>query len=173
MRTEIEQFIVNNYFELTKISKRITRGHELSNDLLNDVLLQLYEKEKIELKEYDDNSIKYYITAIMRINWNSKTSPFYYRYKKYVDLSQQIDDNYDVPDDFEQKMEREVLIQCLEISFAELDWFHKSVFELYMTHGSLKQVALKTGIPLTSIARYIKESKLDMKNKINNKLNGN
>ena len=73
MRTEIEKFIVNNYFELNKISRRITRGHELSNDLLSDVLLQLYEKNEIILKEYDDNSIKYYITAIMRINCMSKT----------------------------------------------------------------------------------------------------
>ncbi len=81
--------------------------------------------------------------------------------------------NYDVADDYEQKMEREVLIQCLEISFSELDWFKKSVFELYMTHGSLKQVALKTGIPLTSIARYVKEAKLQMKTKTNDKLNGN
>ncbi len=60
MRTEIQEYIVRNYFELLKIAKRITRGHELHNDLLNDIILQMYEREsEIKLKTYEDNDIKY------------------------------------------------------------------------------------------------------------------
>lgn len=172
MNQKIETYIVNNYFHLLQISKKITKGHELSNDLLNDVLLQLYEKNAdIVLRNYEDNDIKYYITAVMRINWNSKTSPFYYRIRREIDKYTPISDNYEVVDDYDDKMDKEVLIQCLEISFAELDWFRKSVFEMYLTMGSLKAVATKTGIPLTSIARYIKQSREEIKTKINNKLN--
>lgn len=172
MNHKIEDYIVRNYFHLLQISKKITKGHELSNDLLQDVLVQLYEKNSdIVLRTYEDNEIKYYITAIMRINWNSKTSPFYYRIRREIDKYSPLSDNYEVVDDIDEKMDREVLIQCLEISFSELNWFHKSVFELYMTMGSLKAVATKTGIPLTSIARYIKQSKEEIKTKIKDKLN--
>lgn len=172
MNQKIENYIVNNYFHLLQISKKITKGHELSNDLLNDVLLQLYEKNSdIVLRNYEDSDIKYYITAVMRINWNSKTSPFYYRIRREMDKYSPLSDNYEVVDDYDDKMDKEVLIQCLEISFAELDWFRKSVFEMYLTMGSLKAVATKTGIPLTSIARYIKQSREEIKEKINNKLN--
>jgi hypothetical protein len=172
MNQKIEDYIVRNYFHLLQISKKITRGHELHNDLLNDVLLQLYEKNSdIILREYTDNDIKYYITAVMRINWHSKTSPFYYRIRREMDKYTILCDNYEMEiDDFDIKMEREILIQTLEVSFAELDWFRKSVFEMYLTMGSLKTVAIKTGIPLTSIARYIKQSREEIKIKINKKL---
>lgn len=173
MKAEIEKFIINNYFQLLSISKKITRGNELYQDLLNDVILQMYEREsEINLKSYGDNDIKYYITAIMRINWNSKTSPFYYRYRKSLDLSEPFNDSVELVDDYDKKLDREILIECLEISFAELNWFHKSVFEMYLTLGSLKAVAKRTGIPLTSIARYVKQSKEEIKIKINDRLNG-
>jgi DNA-directed RNA polymerase specialized sigma24 family protein len=174
MNKQIEDYIVKNYFYLLQISNKITRGHELSNDLLQDVLLQLYEKNSdIVLRNYTDSDIKYYITAVMRINWNSKTSPFYYRIRRETDKYTPINDNYEVVDDMDDKMDKEILIQCLEISFAELDWFRKSVFELYMTMGSYNAVSKKTGIPLTSIARYIRESKSEIKSKIKDKLNEN
>jgi RNA polymerase sigma factor (sigma-70 family) len=164
MNKKIEQYIIKNYFELLSIAKKISRGHELHNDLLNDVLLQLYEKTKeIELKSYDDNSIKYYIVAVMRINWNSTTSPFYYKNRKESDKYSPISDNYEVPDDFSERMDKEILIKCLEISFAELGWFEKSVMELYLTHGSLKGVARKTGIPVSSISRYVNRAKDEIK----------
>jgi RNA polymerase sigma factor (sigma-70 family) len=172
MNKQIEDYIVRNYFHLLQIANKITRGHELSNDLLQDVLLQLYEKNSdIVLRNHTDSDIKYYITAVMRINWQSKTSPFYYRIRREMDKYSPLSDNYEVVDDIDDKMDKEILIQCLEISFAELNWFQKSVFELYMTLGSYNAVSKKTGIPLTSIARYIRESKNEIKSKIKDKLN--
>jgi CRISPR/Cas system-associated endoribonuclease Cas2 len=88
---------------------------------------------------------------------------------KYTPISE----NYEMVDDIDDKMDKEILIQCLEISFAELNWFQKSVFELYLTLGSYNAVAKKTGIPISSIARYIRESKDEIKLKIKDKLNEN
>ena len=82
MRKEIECFLNRNYYQLLNISNKITKNNQLSQDLLHEVILQLYDKDDIVLKSYDDNSIKYYITAIMRINYYSKTSPFYYKIKR-------------------------------------------------------------------------------------------
>lgn len=174
MKSEIETWIIANYYELLVISKRITRGHELSNDLLQDVLLQLYERPTpIILNQYNDNQIRYFITGVLRINWLSKTSPFHYRMRKessnYVPLTDRMIDDVE---DNSYLMEREELLTSLENAFTELEWFRKSILEMYLTLGSLKSVSKKTGIPLTSISRYVKEAKNIIKDDINNQLYG-
>lgn len=169
MNTSIECFLTNNYYELLKIAKKITRNHEMSGDLLHEVICQLYDKEKISLMEYTDNQIKYYIVAIMRINWNSSTSPFHYKIRreshKYVEI------NMDpVQDEEQDAFEQEIIFTCIEQSWTELDWFRKSLFEWYMGLGSLKKVAIKTSIPLASVGKYIKEAKEIMREDIKLKL---
>lgn len=169
MNKKVESFITKNYYQLLTIAKKITKNHELSNDLLHEVLIQLYDKEDIKLKSYDDNSIKYYITAIMRINFYSKTSPFYYRIRKeslkYSDISDYSNLEYE-----QQDFEVQNIFDILEESFSELNWFHKSLMEMYLTLGSMKKVSLKTNIPITSISRYIKEAKQKVREDINNKI---
>jgi hypothetical protein len=129
----------------------------------------LYEKKVINLKQYDDDSIRYYITAVLRINWYSKTSPFYYKIRKeratYTELT--FDMSYTTE---QESFEKQELFDILEREFTELDWFRKSLMEMYLTLGSLKKVSQKTTIPLSSISRYIKESKEQIKTNINNTL---
>jgi len=165
MNLVIENYIDKNYNVLLGISKKITKGHELHQELLHEVFIQLYDKKVINLREYDDDNIRYYITAVLRINWYSKTSPFYYRIRKeaasYTELT------FDMAYESEQEaFEKQELYDILEKEFTELDWFRKSLMEMYLTLGSLKKVSQKTTIPLTSISRYIKESKEQIKNNI-------
>lgn len=170
MNSKVEGFITRNYYELFKISKRITKGNDLSQDLLHEVILQLYDKRSINLNNYEDNTIKYYITAIMRINWYSKTSPFYYKIRKERCSYTEMTDIVDMPEE-QEVFETQLIFDILEQEFSELDWFHKSLFEMYLTLGSLKRVSKKTNIPLTSISRYIKEAKEVTKTNIIKKLN--
>jgi hypothetical protein len=169
MNCKVEEFIKNNYYILLGISKKITKGNELHQELLHEVIVQLYEKKVINLKEYDDDSIRYYITAVLRINWYSKTSPFYYKIRKepstYTELT--FDMSYTTE---QESFEKQELFDILEREFTELDWFRKSLMEMYLTLGSLKKVSQKTTIPLSSISRYIKESKEQIKTNINNTL---
>ena len=169
MNCKVEEYIKNNYYILLGISKKITKGNELHQELLHEVIVQLYEKKIINLKEYDDDSIRYYITAVLRINWYSRTSPFYYRIRKeratYTELT--FDMSYTTE---QESFEKQELFDILEREFTELDWFRKSLMEMYLTLGSLKKVSQKTTIPLSSISRYIKESKEQIKTNINNTL---
>lgn len=176
MNCKVEQYITNNYYELLSISKKLTKGHELSQELLHEVILQLYDKKEIKLKKYCDSSIKYYITAIMRVNFYSKTSPFYYRIRKEAQTYLEIFDDYiyeplyDVADvEMELALEKEKLICILEESYVELEWFEKSIFDLYIVLGSLKKVSKRTRIPVTSVSRYIKEIKNKIKSQLEDK----
>jgi hydroxymethylpyrimidine pyrophosphatase-like HAD family hydrolase len=172
MIKEVESYLTRNYYQLLTISKKITKNDQLSQDLLHEVILQLYDKNKIVLKTYDDNSIKYYITAIMRINYYSKTSPFYYKIKRErvlmtVDINSCWDISYE-----QEEFEREEIYQLLEMNYAELDFFKKSLLDMYLTlNSSMKAVSRKTRIPISSISRYIKQIRLEVKTNILDKLN--
>jgi RNA polymerase sigma factor (sigma-70 family) len=171
MNPQIERYITTKYYELLNIAKKITKGHELSQDLLHEVILQLYNKEKIVLNEYTDEQIKYYIVAVIRINWCSNTSPFFYKIRKepakYVDITQ----IYDLADDTQLQFENQIIFDILEEGWTELDWFRKSLFEMYMAVGSMKKVAKRTRIPISSVSRYINESRKQIKEYINIKSN--
>jgi hypothetical protein len=170
MKIEIERYITKHYYELLDICNKITKHNTLAGDLLNDVLLQLYDKENIKLDKLDDNNIKYYIIKCLTINWYSKTSPFYRkirlessRYSELFEVSNLIDDD--------NLFTSHELFEIMETEWTEVEWFHKIIFQKWMTLGSLKKVSIDTRIPLTSIARYVKETKTTIKENTFRKMN--
>jgi hypothetical protein len=73
----------------------------------------------------------------------------------------------------QEEFESEEMYQLLEMNYAELDWFKKSLLDLYLSlNSSMKAVSRKTRIPISSISRYIKEIRNETKNNILKKLNG-
>ena len=53
-------------------------------DLAQDIYLTLLEKDQQFLKELNEKKqLIYYITKIITNNVRSKTSPYYYKYKRY------------------------------------------------------------------------------------------
>jgi hypothetical protein len=171
MNRTIESFITRKYYELLNIAKKITKvDEETSRELLHEVILQLYQRDEIVLKSYEDDSIKYYITSIMRVNYYSSTSPYHYRIRKerlkYSELTEVLNMEQE-----QEVFESEQLFQLLEEQYCELDWFRKSLLDLYLSLNSLKAVSRKTTIPLTSISRYIKEGKEQIKANVILKLN--
>jgi hypothetical protein len=173
MNKQVELYITNHYYDLLKIARGICKTNtDIYKELLHECIIQLYDKEDIKLKSYDDNSIRYYITAVMRTNYYSKTSPFYYRIRRAsIIMNVDLESCYDL--EYEQEnFEREELIQLLEQEYAELNWFKKSLLDMYLSlNSSMKAVSRKTSIPISSISRYFKEIRFETKTKIINKLN--
>jgi len=172
MIKEIEDYIQKNYYHLYNIGMKMTKQDPLTRDLLHECIIQLYDKEVITLKSYDDNSIKYYIVAVMRINYFSKTSPFHYRIRRErqimnVDVATCWDLSYE-----QEEFEQEQIYQLLELNYTELSWFQKSILDLYLSlNRSMKAVSRKTNIPNQSISRYINEIRKQVKTDIINKIN--
>ena len=106
----------------------------------------------------------------MRVNYYSSTSPYHYRIRKerltYSELTEAMNMETE-----QESFETEQLFQILEEQYSELDWFRKSILDMYLTLNSLKAVSRKTTIPLTSISRYIKEGKAQIKNNVISRLN--
>ena len=158
MKIEIERYITKNYYELLDICNKITKHDTLSGDLLNDVILQLYDRDNINLNKLDDNSIKYYIVKCLTINWYSKTSPFYRKVRRESSLYNELFEVTNLIDDNDLFTEHHIM-ELVETEFTEMNWFNKIIFEKYMVLGSLKKVSTDTRIPLTSVARYVKETR--------------
>ena len=172
MNKDIENYIANNYYTIYNIALKMTKQDPLTKDLLHEVILQLYDKQVITLKNYDDNSIKYYIVAVLRINYFSKTSPFHYRIRRERQImSVDVATCWDLSDEQEQ-FETEQIYKLLEENYSELDWFKKSLLDLYLSlNRSMKAVSRKTNIPNQSISRYINEIRKIVKEDIKIKLN--
>jgi hypothetical protein len=73
--------------------------------------------------------------------------------------------------DEQEDFEKQQIFDILEEEWCELGWFHKALFEMYMTLGSMKKVSKKTTIPISSISNYIKESRNTIKKNVIEKLN--
>lgn len=162
MKPEIEQYITKNYYELLKICNKFTKNSDWAGDLLNDVIIQLYDKQEIKIKSLDDKSIKYYIVRCLTTNWFSKTSPFYTKVKRESTMYLELFEGMDYPDN-DTTFDDHLIMQIIETEWTEIDWFNKLIFEKYLTLGSLKKVSQDTTIPLTSIAGYIKTTKQTIK----------
>jgi len=140
MKIEIERYITKNYYDLLNICNKITKNDSFAGDLLNDVILQLYDRDNIKLNKLDDNSIKYYIIKCLTINWYSKTSPFYRKVRRESSLYNEL---FDVPNliETDDVFKEHHILEIIETEFTEMNWFHKIIFEKYMILGSLKKVS--------------------------------
>ena len=144
MKRKVIEYISNNYNEIRLITRKITDNNQLTDDLLQECLLQILEKERIILD--DEKNIKYFIIGIIRINWLSKTSPFYYKIRR--EICQYNELNIDIVDENEYDIEKEEKFEAMEESIGNLDWFKKELLSHYMVLGSLKKVNQLTKIPI-------------------------
>ena len=169
MIPEIEQWVIKNYSELKQICLKMTKHSDWAEDLLQDVLLQLWEKDEIKLIKLDDNSIKYYIVRCITTNWYSETSPFYRKVKRESSLYSDIKDIADAPvDDNEQR--EHILMSAVEEEYGALGWFQKDLLSRYLILGSYKKVSIQTTIPLNSVHNYVKQAKVELKANVFKKL---
>lgn len=163
MNKTIEGYITRQYYFLLSVCKKYTKNDDWASELLHEVILQLYDRQIINVK-LDDESIKSYIIRAIMVNWCYKTSPFYIKYKKdnitHIELTEAIQMTQNDLD-----MEQHQFMTILEQEFSDQHWFSKIIFEKYLTLGSYKKVAYDTKIPLTSIGRYIKQTRNEVKEK--------
>ena len=106
---DMDEYITLNYKELKRKVRAITKNHQNSDDLFSDLLLSLYSKP-IEYQRdlIENNKVENWIMASAKLQFASKTSPFYYTYKKFnMDTSQLFEDTQtteDIMEDVSQEI---------------------------------------------------------------------
>jgi len=166
---EIERWVINNYTELKEICLKMTKHSDWAEDLLQDVLLQLWEKDEIKLNNLQDSSIKYYIVRCITNNWYSANSPFYRKIKRESSLYSDLKDISDLPVD-DNEIDEHIIMDTLEEEYGGLGWFSKDLLSRYLILGSYKKVSIQTKIPLNSVHNYVKQAKSELKANVFKKL---
>jgi len=154
---ELNKWITTNYVELQHVVGRITNNHPDTDELYQEVMLQLLEKPE-KINRLKDDQKLYYFIRVVKNNWHSNTSPFQYHRQKLkrtnIPYDQQhgktlVDDTYDVntPD-----------MEWVYHEVNKMEWFDRDLFKLWCELGTYTKVSKDTTIPLNSVGKYIKKT---------------
>ena len=138
--------------------KKIAKGNDLWQDLKQELFIVLCEYDQSKLKEINDKKqIMFFIVRILLNFYNSKTSPFY---KKYKHINDEIIDLKFIKQLEDEKSYSEEL-DNIELAFesANLSWYERGIAELYIKERSFRKLSAKLDIPTRSLCETMKDVK--------------
>jgi len=138
------------------ICKNITKQDQLTDDLFQEVVLILLEYNNEKLNDsYNRKWLKYLTITIIKNQFNSKTSPFYKKYKKFnyelrdqnyelstIDAYNEETSNTAIYDSI-TKINRDkelsdrifINIDRIEEILEDVYWYDKIIFQIYFKLG--------------------------------------
>ena len=156
----LDTYLVNNYNKLKSMAYNITGG-KYSEDLLSFVIEELYKCDKERIEDIvRKKQMTFYVARIMINQFHSKTSRYYYKYRKYYEyhvsgIVEAISpDNVDA--DIESKQLVEERLGWVEEKLKDLYWFDAEVFRIYYREGfSLNEMQKETKINRNTLHKAI------------------
>lgn len=151
------EWMGKNYRELEQITHNIVKEKNEVGDLLHCVIEQILKKNALD--PLMERERIFYFIRVLKNNYFSKTSPYYYQYKKKGASETIFDSEFyeNLPD--EPYQERVPTLEWVYQELEHLTWFDKDLFLLWMEMGTITAVSKKTTIPLNSVGRYINQIK--------------
>lgn len=152
----IIQRIVNDK-GIREIAFRIANNSDLSEDLYQEIILTILEKEKeLIIKLEKNNQLNFFIVRIAINMYRGKNSQFAQKYKH-------------IPELFEKELKafREY-VEANKVALTDtsklnklndLTWYEKELCKVYANLGSARKVEQQTGISYRSVAHTIKQVK--------------
>jgi hypothetical protein len=172
--TLIEKIISDKYY--LSFCKKVCGKNDIYQDLYQHVILTVLELPKEKLLEINKGNLKGYITRIIYISANSKTSPFFLQNYDHAASSEavmrDIPEEEPLTDDFEirQKVYNSTLKTEERIYQQNGEFaFQVNLFKIWIKEGSYLKTAKKTKIPYPTV-RYNVSNFIK---KINENLNNN
>jgi DNA-directed RNA polymerase specialized sigma24 family protein len=158
---DFNQYLNNDYAELTNAANKITGNNELSIDLLHYAIEEVSYKNNLQ-SIIDSGGMRFYLVRIMMTQWRSSTGPFY---KAFVKRGGQVE-----LEKVEHLIEKETEgldIKRVNLIVESLPWYDKELWKLYVEGGyNYTGLAKVTGIPRTSIGLTINRVKRHIKKHI-------
>lgn len=167
----LDKYLIENYHKLKDIAYNITSGKG-NDDLFSFVIEELYKCKQDRIKEIIKNGdMRWYIIRIMVNQFHSKTSRYYYKYKKYYEYHTTTTieclsaDNTEY--NIKEKQEVEDRLEWVEEKLKDLYWFDAEVFRIYYAENhSLNSMQKATKInrntlhkAITNVKKYLLNEK--------------
>ena len=157
-------FINSNYDYLLGLANRYV-GEEYGGDLLNDLFLIYLGGDTKHEEMCERGELMKYICRTLAICGFSKSSRFYYKYKKHrerhadrypVEILRESYNEESEPNKKEVESQIHMVFSILE----EVRWFDANVFKSYYLHShSLRTLSDATGIPKNTLYKSIQKAK--------------
>ena len=160
----LDEYLIENYDKLKDIAYNIA-GVEEKDDLLSFVIEELYKCDPVRIREIIENKqMTFYVVRVMLNQYHSKTSRYFYKYKKYYQyhvtgIIESISPDNTIKNT-EEKEEVEKRLQWIEDKLKDLYWFDAEVFRIYYKENfSLSEMAKATKINKNTLYKAIKNVK--------------
>ena len=160
----LDEYLIENYDKLKDIAYNIA-GVEEKDDLLSFVIEELYKCDPVRIREIIENKqMTFYVVRVMLNQYHSKTSRYFYKYKKYYQyhvtgIIESISPDNTIKNT-EEKEEVEKRLQWVEDKLKDLYWFDAEVFRIYYKENfSLSEMAKATKINKNTLYKAIKNVK--------------
>lgn len=160
----LDEYLIKNYDRLKDVALNIA-GIKEYEELLHFVIEELYKCDQIRLREIiEKNQMTFYAVRVMMNQYHSKTSRYYYKYKKYYEYhsTQTIECiSADKSKSTKKKKEEiEVKLDWIQEKLKDLYWFDAEVFKLYYRENfSLSEMAKATKINKNTLYKAIRNVK--------------
>lgn len=107
---DMDEYIRINYKRLRQKVKAVTKNHQNSDDLFNDLLMNLLEKP-IEYQRdlIENNKVENWLMSSAKLQFNSRTSPFYYQYKKFCKDTSPLFEDTTTTDDIIEDVSKQIV----------------------------------------------------------------
>ena len=140
-------------------------GGNGSDDLLSFVIEELYKCDQDRINEIiEKKQMTFYIARVIINQYYSKTSRYYYKYKKYYEyhvtqIVEAITEDK-IDDIIEQKELIEKRLNWIDEKLKDLYWFDSEVFKIYYKEGfSLNKMQKETKINRNTLHKAISNVK--------------
>ena len=165
----LNDYLTDNYNKLKDIAYNITSGKD-DEDLLSFVIEELYKCDTKRINEIiKKKQMTFYVVRIMLNQYQSKTSRYHYKYRKYYEYHTTTTIESISPDTVvetkKQKQEVEERLGWIEEKLKDLYWFDAECFRIYYREGySLSEMARETKINKNTLYKAIRNVKNYLKN---------
>ena len=159
----LNKYLIKNYDKLKDVAYNITNGK--GDDLLSFVIEELYKCDQDRIKEIiQKKQMTFYVVRVMLNQYHSKTSRYYYKYKKYYEYHVTGIIEAVSPDNSKDKTEQKQLIEerldWIEEKLKDIYWFDAEIFRIYYREGfSLNQMQKETKISRATLYKAINNVK--------------
>ena len=166
----LNKYLIENYDKLKDMAFNIA-GRKGKDDLLSFVIEELYKCDQDRINEIiEKNQLTFYIARVMLNQYHSKTSRYYYKYKKYYEYHttttiESITSFENVDYTIKEKELVEERLDWIEEKLKDCYWFDSQVFKVYyLEEHSLNSMAKATKINRNTLFKAINNAKKYLKN---------
>ena len=82
---EMNDYLLKNWKQIRNKVRKVTKNHQNTDDLINDLVVTLLEKPyEYQQNLLDNNKVQHWFVSSASLQFKSATSPFFYKYKSFV-----------------------------------------------------------------------------------------